>query len=160
MLTDVNLVQSVYERFEKAVAGIPGLDPLEHDDRVTHRTAYQTILRYDPAEFAGVPRDHVLRALHAEGVPCYGRFYVPLTEDPLFAPDAATNPVARTEWPYGGAEFPVAARAAYEEAIWLPHELFLGSESDVDDLAAAFEKVAAAASALRDQPPSGAGPSR
>jgi hypothetical protein len=68
--------------------------------------------------------------------------------------------VARTEWPYAGAKFPVAERAAYEEAIWLPHELFLGSESDVDDLAAAFEKVAAGASALRDDPPSGPGPSR
>ena len=147
-------------RFEKAIADVPGLEPLERDERVTTPTAYQTIVRYDADAFAGVPRDHALLALHAEGVPCYGRFYVPLPEDPLFAPDAATNPVARGAWPYAGKEFPVAAHAAYEEAIWLPHELFLGDESDVDDLAAAFAKLAAGAELLRDTPPTGPGPAR
>jgi dTDP-4-amino-4,6-dideoxygalactose transaminase len=148
------------ERFQRAIAGLVGFEPLERDDRVTNPTAYQTILRYSPDAHHGVPRDHVQAALQAEGVPCYGRFYVPLTEDPLFAPDAATNPVAREPWPYTSAKFPIAARAAYEEALWLPHELFLGSEADVDDLADAFEKVAAGSPALRDAPPAGAGPAR
>ena len=84
------------ERFEKQIASVPGLRPLARDDRVTERTAYQFILRYDSARFAGVPRDDVLLALGAEGVPCYGRFYVPIPEDPLFAMDPKTNPVARS----------------------------------------------------------------
>jgi len=88
-----------------------------------------------------VPRDHVLRALHAEGVPCHGRFYVPLPDDPLFARDPHTNAAVRSGADFSTGRFPVASRAAYEEAIWLPHELFLGTREDVDDLAAAFAKV-------------------
>ena len=43
---------------------------------------------------------------------------------------------------------PVTERAAYEEAIWLPHQLFLGEEGDVNDVASAFRKVLAHADAL------------
>jgi dTDP-4-amino-4,6-dideoxygalactose transaminase len=137
------------ERFEREIAAVPGLRPLAGDERVTERTAYQLILRYDSAQFAGVPRDEVLLALIAEGVPCAGRFYVPIPEDPLFAMDPKTNPVARSGVDYSGLAFPVASRAAYEESIWLPHFLFLGEEEDVDDLVVAFAKVQAGAAALR-----------
>ncbi len=137
------------ERFEKEIATVPGLLPLARDERVTNRTAYQFILRYDEEQFAGVSRDDALRALGAEGVPCYGRFYVPIPEDPLFAMDPKTNPVARGGVDYSGCAFPVTSRAAYQESIWLPHFLFLGGEEDVDDLVAAFAKVQAGAGELR-----------
>lgn len=140
------------ERFVKQLAAVPGLRPLEWDERVTQRTFYQLIVRIDTEAFAGVPRDRVLAALHAEGVPCYGRFYVPLPDDPLLPGDARTNPLARAGIEYCSEDFPVARRAAYEESIWLPHELFLGSTSDVDDLVAAFAKVQAGAAALREAP--------
>lgn len=133
--------------FERRLEEIPGLHPLARDPRLTHRSVYQYVLRYQPEAFAGVPRDAILRALCAEGVPASGRFYVPLPEDPLFAMDTRTNPMARA----GLAprrDLPVASHAAYREAIWLPHELFLGGSEDVDDLAAAFAKVAAHAKEL------------
>ncbi len=133
--------------FEKRIAALPGLRPLRVDARVTQRTIYQYVLRYDPEAFAGLARAGFLRALQAEGVPCAGRFYLPLPEDPLFALDAHTNPLARGDYD-PRADLPVTRRAAYEEAIWLPHELFLGEPSDVDDLVAAFEKVRAHAVAL------------
>ena len=44
----------------------------------------------------------------------------------------------------------MARRAAHDEAIWLPHELFLGSASDVADLARALAKVQAGAETLRE----------
>jgi dTDP-4-amino-4,6-dideoxygalactose transaminase len=128
---------------------VPGLRPLARDERVTRRTAYQLILRYDAGRFSGVERDRVLWALQAEGVPCSGRFYVPLNEDPLFPADAHTNAAARAGVDYSSKVFPVARRAAYEEAIWLPHELFLGTEADVHDLVRAFAKVQAGSDALR-----------
>ena len=92
----------------------------------------------------------MLLALGAEGVPCYGRFYVPIPEDPLFAMDPHTNPVARSGVDYSESAFPVTSRAAYQESIWLPHFLFLGGEEEVDELVAAFAKVQDAAAALRD----------
>jgi dTDP-4-amino-4,6-dideoxygalactose transaminase len=139
------------ESFEKQMVEVPGLRPLVTDERLTQRSAYQFILRYDPSSFAGVPRDLVLLALAAEGVPCYGRFYVPIPEDPLFAMDPGTNPLARSGARYSEGAFPVTRRAAYQESIWLPHFLFLGGEEEVDDLVAAFAKVQSAAHTLRKE---------
>jgi L-glutamine:scyllo-inosose aminotransferase len=135
------------EAFERAIAALPGLRPLARDARVTERTLYQLVVRYEPRSWDGLSRDALLRALQAEGVPAAGRFYVPLCDDPLFPLDPHTNPLARAGRP-PGREFPVAARAAYEESIWLPHPLFLGGVREVDDLAAAFAKVHAHAKEL------------
>jgi dTDP-4-amino-4,6-dideoxygalactose transaminase len=141
------------EDFEKQIVSVPGLRPLARDERVTRRAAYQFILRYDAGCFAGVPRDDLILALRAEGVPCAGRFYVPIPEDPLFAMDPHTNPVARNGVDYSESVFPVTSRAAYQESIWLPHSLFLGDEDDVKDLVAAFAKVHALAANLRERLP-------
>ena len=122
---------------------------------MTERTSYQLVLRYDPTAFAGVPRDHLILALRAEGVPCSGRFYTPLVDDPLFSPDAYTNPLSRAGVSYAGQRFPVAERAASHESIWLPHELFLGGDADVDDLVEAFARIHARAAELRARPPTG-----
>jgi dTDP-4-amino-4,6-dideoxygalactose transaminase len=137
------------EQFREALAAVPGVRVLPRDPRITRFTCYQLIVRYDAADFAGASRDAVIDALRAEGIPCSGRFYEPLPRDPLFARDPHTNRAVRAGVDYDAREFPVAARAAYQESIWLPHPLFLGSESDVEDLVAAFAKVQAGASALR-----------
>jgi len=142
-------------RFERELETVPGLSLVEADPRVTRRTHYQTLLRYDADAFCGVPRDHVLLALHAEGLPCYGRFYVPISDDPLFPPDPATNPAVALGLDLSAARFPVAHRAAYEETIWLPHELFLGGGDDAGDVAAILARVQARASDLRERPPGG-----
>jgi dTDP-4-amino-4,6-dideoxygalactose transaminase len=137
------------EAFERAIAALPGLAPLARDPRVTERTLYHLVLRYQPGAWDGLTRDQLLRALQAEGVPAVGRFYVPLPEDPLFPQDPRTNPLARAGGPALRA-YPVAARAAYEEAIWLPHWLFLGGAREVDDLATAFARVHASARRLAE----------
>ena len=36
---------------------------------------------------------------------------------------------------------PITEQAAYHEAIWLPHQLFLGSKKDMDDIATSFVKI-------------------
>ena len=137
-------------QFEREVHGLPGLHPLERDERNTTRTVYQLVVRYDAEGFAGVSRDAMVRALQAEGVPCSGRFYVPLNEDPLFASDPFTNPLARAGIDYSSHSFPVARRAALEQTIWLPHQLFLGTEADVEDLVTALAKVQSGAASLRE----------
>ena len=38
---------------------------------------------------------------------------------------------------------PESERAAYKEAIWFPHQVFLGSPADVDAIADAIHKVLA-----------------
>jgi dTDP-4-amino-4,6-dideoxygalactose transaminase len=140
-------------RLERDIARVPGLRTLARDPRVTARAAYQFVLRYDAQAFAGVPRDHVILALRAEGVPCSGQFYTPLAEDPLFAPDPLTNLATRSGVRYEAAAFPNARRAAFQESIWLPHELFLGGDAEVDDVVEALAKIRSAAEALRAAPP-------
>jgi dTDP-4-amino-4,6-dideoxygalactose transaminase len=135
-------------RFLEQIRHVPGLDVPKVDARISAPTYYQLILRYRAEAFADVARDAVILALRAEGVPCSGRFYVPLNEDPLFALDERTNPVARAR-DYVAERFPIARRAAYDESIWLPHHLFLGSDADVQDVVAAFAKVQAHAAQLR-----------
>jgi dTDP-4-amino-4,6-dideoxygalactose transaminase len=139
--------------FARALSELRGLSLAPVDPRVSEPTCYQTIVRYDRRAFADAPRDAVIAALNAEGVPCAGRFYVPLPDDPLFARDPLTNPAVRAGVDYTGLSFPVAARAAYEEAIWLPHHLFLGTDNDARDVAAAFRKVQQGAEGLRDGNP-------
>ncbi len=84
----------------------------------------------------GVPRDRFVQALRAEGIPCHGAFYEAVYRDRLFAWRDAGVDVD-----YSGVRCPVAERAAYEESVWLNHELFLGTREDVEDIAAAVEKV-------------------
>jgi dTDP-4-amino-4,6-dideoxygalactose transaminase len=140
------------ERFRKELEAVAGVRVLPRDPRITRFTCYQLIVCYEAEAFGGASRDTVVEALCAEGVPCSGRFYVPLTDDPLFARDPYTNPAVRAGVKYEPGGFPVATRAAYREAIWLPHTLFLGDESQASELVEAFAKVRAQAGELRREP--------
>jgi dTDP-4-amino-4,6-dideoxygalactose transaminase len=139
----------------EAALDVPGLTPVLPDPRVTRRAFYCYLLRYDAREFAGVSRDHLVLALRAEGIPCSGLFYAPLHEEPLLPFDPRTNPLARVGRDWRRGEFPVATRAAHDESLWLPHELFLGSQRDAQDIASALGKIHARAADLRASPPQG-----
>ena len=146
--------QANMDHFEKRLRGTPGLAFLARDKRQTRTAAYQYVFKYSPEHFSGVPRAAFLGALQMEGVPCDGLFYEPVYRCALF-------PFQAEEWPAisWGRETPpnlktayhcpVSERAAYEEAIWLPHHIFLGSKKDTDDIADAVLKVCANFEELR-----------
>jgi len=146
--------QANMERFDKRLRGTPGLAFLQGDKRQTRIAAYQFVFKYVPENFEGIPRASFLGALQMEGVPCDGLFYEPVYKSALF-------PLGASDWPalsWGRetpldlkASFhcPVSERAAYEEAIWLPHHIFLGSKKDTDDIADAVLKVCANIEELR-----------
>ena len=147
--------QANMEHFEKRIRGTPGLAFLKRDKRVTRLAAYQYVFKYVPENFGGIPRAAFLGALEMEGIPCDGLFYEPVYRSALF-------PVDPTDFPalsWGRPEplnlkslyhSPVSERAAYEEAVWLPHHLFLGSRKDADDIANAVLKVCENINELRD----------
>src|SRR5262249_16012531 len=76
---------------------------------------------------------------NAEGVPSDGRFYEAVYRSSLFEFAAEKYPA----WAQSRREFncPVAERAGYEESVWLPHQIFLGEERDVDDVLTAIQKI-------------------
>ena len=123
-------------RLTERLARIAGVSTLTEDERVTQPSGYGFYFRYHSEACGGVPRDKFVAALRSEGIPCHGAFYEPVYKDRLFAwQDTAVQA------DYSQVHCPVAERVAYQESVWLPHELFLGPEQDVDDIAAAIEKV-------------------
>jgi dTDP-4-amino-4,6-dideoxygalactose transaminase len=138
--------QANMDHLEKRLRGTPGLGFLERDPRNTRVAAYQYVFKYSPERFGGIPRAAFLGGLQMEGIPCDGLFYEPVYKSALF-------PVNPNDWPAlswgrpqpldlkGLYHCPVSERAAYEESVWLPHHIFLGSKKDADDIADAVLKV-------------------
>jgi dTDP-4-amino-4,6-dideoxygalactose transaminase len=120
------------ERLQRIV----GVATLREDDRMTTKSGYGYYLKYQAERCGGVPRDKFVFALRAEGIPASGAFYEPVYRDRLFAWRDTNVGVD-----YSAVSCPVAENVAYNESVWLPHQLFLGPQSDIDDVVAAIEKV-------------------
>ena len=133
------------------LAGIDGLRPVVHDPRCTINGYHIYMLRYDePA--VGVPRARFIEALAAEGIPAFSGYTFPLYRNPMFINKQFIN----GSFPLGteyhddidyaafAERCPVAERACAYEAVWLTQNMLLGSEADMDDIAAAARKVLAA----------------
>lgn len=146
-------------RLTKQLSQIEGIRPLPPQPEATREAIYHYVFRFGPAGDR-VSRDLFVAALDAEGIPCDGRFYEPVYRSDLF-------PVTPQDFPqlcwdrdpvdYRRWRCPVAERAAYHEAVWLPQFLLLGDEADVDDIAAAVEKVMSRLDALAQADPALAG---
>jgi perosamine synthetase len=54
----------------KMLSEIPGIKPAKLYDGATRSAYHLYMFRYDPAQFAGLPRAKFIAALSAEGVPC------------------------------------------------------------------------------------------
>jgi len=141
--------------FEKRIRGAPGLAFLKRDERTTRIAAYQYVFKYLRDHFGGIHRAAFLGALEMEGVPCDGLFYEPVYRSTLFPVDPADFPAL--SWNRTAplnlktlCHCPVSERAAYEEAVWLPHHIFLGSRNDTDEIADAVFKVCANINELRN----------
>ena len=134
------------ELVEKRLQGVPGLGFLKRDPRVTRVAAYQYVFKFLPEAFDGIDRARFLGALEKEGIPCDGLFYEPVYKSALFPVKPSDFPALswnrsqplELETLY---HCPVAERAAYQEAVWLPHHIFLGSSKDAADIADAILKV-------------------
>lgn len=136
------------EYLNKRLAAISGIRPLVHDPRATVDGYHIYMFRYDEEQL-GLPRNLFMKALAAEGIPASGGYAFPLYQTPLFLNKAFINgmfplgTVYHDDFDYGSYvdKCPVAERACRSEAVWLTHNLLLGSREDVDDIANAVEKV-------------------
>jgi dTDP-4-amino-4,6-dideoxygalactose transaminase len=115
---------------------IPGIEPLPDDPRVSNHAYHLLILRYDPACFGGQPVEKFAAALSAEGINPVSQGYVPLHQSPAirktmqerFGIDPAETHLEHTE-------------AAVGHTLWLLQHIFLGTQEDMDDIAAAMLKI-------------------
>ncbi|MEP7270680.1 MAG: DegT/DnrJ/EryC1/StrS family aminotransferase [Acidobacteriota bacterium] len=126
---------------ERGLASIHGLSLLKRDARITTQACYHYVFRFHPSEFDNLHRNAFVAALNAEGIPCDGRFYEAVYRSSLF--DFPSRDYPGFTESLKDLHCPVAERAGYEESVWLPHQLFLGGKSDVDDVLKAIEKIQA-----------------
>jgi len=125
---------------EEGLKQIEGISLLPRDERITRQASYHYVFKFHSESWGGVHRNAFVAALNAEGIPSDGRFYEAVYKSSLFEFAAEKYPA----WAQSKREFdcPVAERAGYEESVWLPHQIFLGDEKDVDDVLTAIRKIA------------------
>jgi len=131
---------------ETRLKGTVGIGLLKPDPRITRLAPYGYVLKYFEEKAKGIPRAAFVAALQLEGIPCDGLFYEPVYKSSLFPVNPADFPAL--SW---GREKPIdlrtmytcpeSERAAYHEAVWFMHQLFLRSREDVDAIADAIHKV-------------------
>jgi dTDP-4-amino-4,6-dideoxygalactose transaminase len=134
------------KHFESRLQNTPGIGLLKPDPRITRLAPYGYVIKYFADKVKDIPRAAFVAALQLEGIPCDGLFYEPVYKSSLFPLDAADFPALSwgREKPLDLRNMyscPVADRAAYHEAVWFPHQHFLGSGADVDAIADAIHKV-------------------
>ena len=124
------------------LAAIPGLFPQVRPDWCTRHSRHLFMLRLDDVAF-GAPREAVLAALQAEGIPCAGGYGYPLPDQPLFRNKAFGPYLAhvRHRLDYSRVSCPNSERICRQQGVWLDQSLMLGTRDDMDDIASAFEKV-------------------
>jgi dTDP-4-amino-4,6-dideoxygalactose transaminase len=129
---------------------VPGLHPQLRAAACTRHSQHLFMIRFDAAAF-GAPREAVRAALDAEGIPVSTGYGFSLPAQPVFRNKAFGPylPSARTRLNYARVRCPVSDRLC-RESLWLGQQLLLGSREDMDDIAAAFEKVYAHRVALSE----------
>lgn len=140
--------------FEACLRDTRGIRLLKPDPRITRLAPYGYVLKYIEEEAEGIPRAAFVAALQLEGIPCDGLFYEPVYRSSLFPVKSSDFPAL--SW---GRKTPLdlrnmyscpeAERAAYHEAIWFMHQLFLGTRKDIDSIAESIRKVRANLADLR-----------
>ena len=122
---------------------LPGIHPQRRPAECTRHSYHLFMLRLDAAAF-GAPREMVLEALEAEGIPCSGGYGFSLPRSAA-VPQQGVRPVPperlRAARLLHGAlpqQRPHLPRAVH---LARSRRLMLGSRDDMDDIARAFEKV-------------------
>jgi dTDP-4-amino-4,6-dideoxygalactose transaminase len=132
--------------FEARLQNTLGIALLKPDPRITRLAPYGYVIKFFSEKVKEIPRASFVAALQLEGIPCDGLFYEPVYKSSLFPVDPNDYPALS----WGRVKpldlrsmylCPEADRAAYQEAIWFPHQNFLGTTEDVDAIADAIHKV-------------------
>lgn len=139
------------------IAGIPGITPARLYPKTTRAVYHLFPFRYDKEQFCGMPRALFLRALEAEGVPCSSG-YTPLQTQP-FIRAAFESKLYRKVYPKSLLKYdayllknscPESDALCDEEAVWLTQNMLLAGHREMDEIAAAIEKVYSNAGRIMD----------
>jgi dTDP-4-amino-4,6-dideoxygalactose transaminase len=124
------------------LAALPGLHPQKRPASCTRHSYHLFMLRLD-GEVFGAPRASVIEALRAEGIPCSAGYGFSLPQQPMFRNRAFGPYLQRSAAlpDYREVRCPASDLICREQGLWLEQSLLLGSRGDMNDIAAAFEKI-------------------
>ncbi len=130
--------QTRYARFlslRNHLSDVTCVEPLGIGPWVKRHGVYMFVMRYRAEECDGLAIENFLHAVQGEGIPAYRAHEMTLAQTPAVYLLAAKQPQY-----VRGLSTPVADQAV-KEIIYIPHHIFLGSERDMTEVAAAFRKV-------------------
>ncbi len=129
----------------KMLDEIGGVEPARMYPGCTGNAYHLFMARYRKEEFSGLARRAFLKALQAEGIPCSAG-YAPLNKEPYIR-ETLSSRGYRAIYP---AELlnrweertacPVNDKLC-EEGFWLAQTMFLGTNADMEQIAAAVQKI-------------------
>jgi perosamine synthetase len=131
---------------------IPGLTPARMYAGCTRNAYHLYMFRYDPAQFAALPRARFLEALKAEGIPAAAG-YAPLNKEAFLEDTLTSRGYRRIYGERAFAEWRERNQCPQNdrlcgEAVWLGQTMLLGTRADMDQIAEAARKVSAHAARL------------
>ncbi len=127
---------------------IPGISPYKLYENVTQAAFHLFPFRYNKEKFKGLSRKGFLEALRAEGVPC-STGYSELNKMP-FLKNAFESKYFQKFYTKDQLNYeryteenscPENEKLCNEEAVWIFQNLLLGSQSDMDNIGFAIEKI-------------------
>ncbi len=140
--TEIRMKNAAY--LDKRLARIDGITPLERGEDITRHAYHLYILKMRPESFAGASKAALAKALEAEGIPASPGYSRPLYREPYleyFKKCPLSCPYRGEAMDYSETSLPVTERACYTEGLWLRQYTLLGTQSDMDDVVAAFQKI-------------------
>ncbi len=128
---------------DNALQALEGVLPLTGDARITRHAGHIYIFRYNAEAFDMLSKEGFVSALQAEGIPCSGGYSLPLYKQPMFRNQSygPFTKILREKAQYENVNLPNTEKACFEEAIWLPQRVLLGSAEDMQDIVRAIEKI-------------------
>jgi dTDP-4-amino-4,6-dideoxygalactose transaminase len=128
---------------DKLLAQIPGITPQKIDPRCTRNSQYAYIIHVDTKHFAGVSVERLIQAMLAEGIPNQAS-YPPVHALHVFQNGEYRKRLcgmqASEQHDFLKAAYPNTQRAALE-TIWIPQTALLGDDEDMQEIAAAWQKI-------------------
>jgi dTDP-4-amino-4,6-dideoxygalactose transaminase len=138
-----------FEILRAGLSKIPGIQLTIQNPESTAHSHYLIVVRYAAEAWDGLPRENLLLALKAEGIPCLPGYTFPLYRNPLFQrldfkSDTSLfrrKGAASVDFKGYTERCPVAEHACSEESIWLTQNLLLGTAEDTTAISRAFAKL-------------------
>ncbi|MFN7927339.1 MAG: DegT/DnrJ/EryC1/StrS family aminotransferase [Blastocatellia bacterium] len=130
---------------KQLLSDIPGITPAKMYEGVTRNAYHIFMMRYDAAQFSGLPRERFIKALQAEGIPCSGG-YAPLNKEPFLK---TTLQSRAFRYIYSAKELTAWEARNHcpendklcQEALWFGNTMLLGPRTDMEQIADAIRKI-------------------